>query len=31
VSGGWSISFGPFKITGGDIADAAKWAYHVVK
>ena len=30
VSGGWSISFGSFKITGGDIVDAAKWAYHHV-
>ena len=27
VSGGWSLDFGFFKVTGGDVADAAKWAW----
>jgi len=27
VSGGWSIDFGLFKVTGGDVVDAAKWAW----
>jgi hypothetical protein len=28
VSGGWSIDFGIVKITGGDVASAAKWVWH---
>jgi hypothetical protein len=31
VSGGWSIDFGLFKITGSDVASAAKWAWNHVK
>jgi hypothetical protein len=28
VSAGWSIDFGIVKITGGDVASAAKWVWH---
>jgi hypothetical protein len=28
VSGGWSLDFGAFKITGGDVASAAKWVWN---
>ena len=28
VSGGWSIDFGLFKVTGGDVVDAAKWVWN---
>jgi hypothetical protein len=27
TSGGWSVSFFGYKITGGDVADAAKWVW----
>jgi hypothetical protein len=28
VSGGWSIDFGLFKVTGRDVANAAKWVWN---
>jgi hypothetical protein len=28
VSGGWSVDFGLFKVTGGDVANAAKWVWN---
>ena len=31
VSGGWSIDFGIVKITGSDVADAAKWVWNHAK
>lgn len=30
VSGGWSVDFGLFKVTGGDVANAARWVWNHV-
>ena len=31
TSGGWSVSFFGYKITGGDVADAAGWVWDRIK